>query len=115
MKPKTRSKFETRIYKYLKKKRVNFKYESRKIPYVLACHYNPDWDIETPNGWILVETKGYFKAADKRKLIAVKKQHPELDLRILFYRYNKDYERWCIKNGFRFAFAEIPDEWLEGL
>jgi len=42
-------------------------------------------------------------------------KHPHLDIRLLFYRVNKDYARWAEKNGFRYAFCDIPKEWLDGL
>lgn len=48
-------------------------------------------------------------------MIAVKRQHPELDIRIVFYGPNKKYARWAEKNGFKYAFENIPKEWLNGL
>lgn len=111
----TKNLFEEEVYKDLKKRKVKFKYEARKLPYVIASHYKPDWDIDTPTGTMIVETKGYFRPEDKRKFLAVRKQHPELDLRILFYRINKKDTRWAEKNGIRYAIRIIPQEWLDGL
>ena len=113
-KKKTRNKFEKRIEDQLKRSKVKFKYETEKIPYVLAGHYIPDFIIDTPNGKIYLETKGYFRPEAKRKMSAVKKQHPELDIRLIFYSANRTNERWAIKNGFRFAYREIPEDWLIG-
>lgn len=92
-----------------------YTYESEKIPYVLARHYIPDYIVLTPSGKIYIECKGYFRPEHKAKMIAVKKQHPELDIRILFYAPNKKYEKWAVKNGFKYAFSDIPKEWLDGL
>ena len=111
---KTRNKFETTIYKQLKKAKVNFKYESEKIPYVLAGHYIPDFIFTTPTGRVLVECKGYFRPEAKRNMLAVKRQHSELDIRILFYSRNKTYIKWADKNGFKWAVGTIPEEWLNG-
>lgn len=114
-KSKYKSKFESKTATYLKRHKVKFTYEKSKIPYVLACYYCPDWTIETPTGVVLVETKGYFKASDKRKMLAVKKQRPDLDIRLVFYRLVPEYVRWCEKNGFRYAIDKIPTDWLQGL
>lgn len=115
MKKKTKNKFETRIEQQLKRAKVKFKYESEKIPYILARHYIPDFVIETPLGKIYIECKGYFRPEHKAKMAAVKKLHPEKDIRILFYSYNSKYCKWAQKYGFRYAWGTIPDEWLNGL
>lgn len=110
-----RNKFEKRIFASLKRRKAAFKYEGKKLPYVLACHYIPDFIVETPLGQVYIETKGYLRPEDKRKLVAVKKQHPEIDLRILFYASNEQYIKWATKNGFKYAVSSIPTEWLKGL
>lgn len=99
----------------LSKSKLKYEYETKKIPYVLAGHYIPDFIIDTPTGRILVECKGYFRPEAKRKMVAVKKQHPELDIRILFYCLRAQYVKWAEKNGFRYAIATIPADWLKGL
>lgn len=48
-------------------------------------------------------------------MVAVKKQHPELDLRILFYANTKANAKWAERHGFTYAFCDIPQEWLQGL
>jgi len=111
---KTRNKFEAQIESQLKKAKVLFKYESDKIPYVLAGHYIPDFVISTRTGKIYIETKGYFRPEHKRKMLAVRRQHPELDIRILFYSLNKKYIKWADKCGFKWAVKEIPKDWLDG-
>ncbi len=112
---KTKNKFEERIYNLLKRKKIKFKYEGVKIPYVLAGHYNPDFIISTEKGTVYIETKGYLRPEHKRKMAAVKRQHPELDIRILFYAKKIKDIKWAEKNGFIYAIETIPDEWLEGL
>jgi predicted nuclease of restriction endonuclease-like RecB superfamily len=110
---KPRNKFEKKIARQLTKANATFKYESEKIPYVLAGHYIPDFIISTSLGKIYIETKGYFRPEAKRKMVAVKRQHPELDIRLVFYKRSKAYEKWAIKNGFKYSFEHIPEEWLQ--
>ncbi len=110
-----RNKFEKKTAKQLKRAKVNFNYESVRIPYILARHYIPDFVINTPSGKIYLECKGYLRPEHKAKMVAVKKQHPEIDLRILFYASNKKYIKWAEKNGIKFAINTIPNEWLKGL
>ena len=112
---KLRNKFEKKIHKQLRRAKANFKYESERIPYVLARHYIPDFVLETPNGKVYVECKGYLRPEHKAKMIAVKKLNPNIDLRILFYSANKKNIKWAEKNGFKYAISMIPKEWLEGL
>lgn len=115
---KPRNKFEAEIYKQLKKAKVSFKYESEKVSYLIAGHYVPDFVITRSDGTkIYIETKGYFRPESKRKMVAVKKLHPSLDLRILFYPFKSkkqeaQYIKWAVKNGFMYAVGEVPKDWL---
>lgn len=71
-----------------------------------------------------IETKGKFTADDRKKLLAVKEQHPNVVIYLLFQRaYNKlspksktTYADWSEKNGFAWAdYNEhgVPEEWLK--
>lgn len=114
MQRKTRNKFEQKIESQLKKAKVKFGYETERITYLLSGYYLPDFVINTPTGKVYVETKGYFRPEHKRKLVAVKRLHPELDIRLLFYTERVKDVRWAQKNGFRYAISTIPKEWLDG-
>ena len=114
-KKKPRNLFELLVEKQIKRAKLKYSYESERIPYLLAGHYVPDFIFEAPNGLIYVECKGYFRPEDKRKLSAVKRQHPELDIRLLFYSKKLKDIKWCDKNGFRYAIKTIPREWFKGL
>lgn len=122
-----RSQFEVDVAKELfRKKRkkggidFDFGYELDVIPYVLERNYNPDFKIVKDNGETLyIEVKGYFDREDRGKMLAVKTQHPDLRICLLFLRNNKidkrskmTYADWANKNGFEYAVAEIPDDWL---
>jgi len=115
-----RSGLEDRISEQLKAKSVLFKYEEFKIKYEVneVRTYTPDFEL--PNG-IIIESKGRFVAADRKKHLLVKKQHPELDIRFVFSnsknKINKGskttYGDWCDKHGFQYADKLIPEEWIK--
>jgi predicted nuclease of restriction endonuclease-like RecB superfamily len=84
-KTKVKNRFERKILDQLESCGLAVQYEGTKIPYVLAGHYIPDYIVSTPNGKIYIEAKGHFRPEAKRKMVAVKRQHPELDIRIVFY------------------------------
>lgn len=108
---KTRNKFEQKIEDQLKSKKVDYKYEPYYIPYTLARRYLPDFSIR--NGSILLEVKGYLRPEDRSKMAAVKKQNPELDLRIIFYSKKEKDIKWAEKIGLPWAIGSIPKEWLK--
>lgn len=113
MTKKTKNKFETKIYRLLKRKKVSFKYESERIPYVFSGHYIPDFVVSTATGKIYIETKGYFRPEHKRKMVAVKKLNPQLDIRLVFYSKKAKDIKWAEKHGFKYAIDTIPKDWLE--
>jgi hypothetical protein len=94
---------------------VRFSYEGQKIPYVIAGHYCPDFTIYTPTGVVFIETKGFLRPEDKRKLVAVKKCNPGLDIRIVFYEKRIKQIKWAERVGFKYAIGTIPTEWIKGL
>ena len=77
-----RSGLEDIVATYLKEHKVKFLYEKIKIEWEDLSYrtYTPDFVL---NNGIIIETKGRFLAADRRKHIAIKKQHPELDIRFI--------------------------------
>lgn len=117
-----RSGLEETIASQLTEKKVDFEYEEKKnkINYIVPAtnhSYLPDFKL--PNG-IIVETKGRFVLADRKKHKLIKEQHPELDIRFLFSSSSSKiskgskttYADWCIKNGFQYADKLIPESWL---
>jgi len=101
-------------------KGVEVLYEAINIPYVIpATHlYKPDFIL--PKQAIIIEGKGEFTTADRRKMLLVKAQHPHLDIRMVFSNPNSKvgkrskttYGMWCEKNGFPYAKGTVPKEWL---
>lgn len=113
----TRNKFESGIQKQLKKKfkKVKVLYEAVKIPYTIEGNYIPDFILESKLKTIYIETKGHFRPEAKRKMVAVKRQHPHLDIRIIFYSKKLRDIRWAERYGFPYAIGDVPQEWVEEL
>lgn len=123
-----RNKFEEKTGEYLDARNIQFLYEGEKLGYTVTGTYLPDFILRTPNGHtIYVETKGNGRSFDgqsRRKLLAVKEQHPGKDIRIVFYSDGKIGPKrkdgtcmrqsdWAKKHGFTYAIKEIPAEWLQ--
>ena len=115
---KYRSDLEFDMAKDLMDRGIRFEYESEKIPYVSKHVYTNDFRLK--NG-IIIEAKGWLKQEDRRKMLEVKKQHPELDIRFVFEKASNKirkgskttYAMWCEKNNFKYSEKTVPDEWLE--
>ena len=91
---------------------------SEKVCYTIQHHYCPDFVL--PNH-VYLEAKGYWAPADRRKILAVKKDNPDMDLRMVFQApYNKinknsktTYAMWCEKHDIPWtAYHDIPIDWL---
>ena len=119
---KFRSKYEKAIYgdipaKY--KRRVEYEPSDPTMRYTLPKRYIPDFDLG--NG-VYVEAKGYFKSADRTKMLRVRKENPGVDLRFLFQRANNRltkspnsmmYWEWAEKHSFEWSEGtKIPKEWF---
>ena len=100
---------------------VAFKYEKLKLSYSIPAVekiYHPDFQLA--NG-IIIEAKGLFDAADRKKMLLVKEAHPHLDIRLVFYNSNsKIYfgskttlAQWAEEHGFQWAHRAIPPSWFK--
>lgn len=116
-----RSGLEEDVSKALEQAGVPFTYEKRKIRYIKPAsehQYTADFELEND---IIIETKGRFLVADRKKHLLIKRQHPHLDIRFVFsnskQKLNKTsrttYADWCIKNGFQYADKEVPVHWIK--
>ena len=98
-------------------------YEKEKIIWedYTVRSYTPDFQLA--NG-IIIESKGRFLTADRKKHLAVQKQHPDKDIRFVFSnsrayysakttKNRKTYGDWCDANGFKYADKLIPQEWID--
>jgi len=115
-----RSGLEDKVSKQLQESGVSFEYETLKIQYEVneTRRYTPDFIL--PNG-IIIETKGRFVAADRKKHLLIQQQHSHLDIRFVFSNSRaklskgakSTYAEWCEKHGFLYADKQIPEEWLK--
>lgn len=139
-----RSLFEDIIDEQLKRSGVSYDYESETIPWTdkvssgvcFKCghpevgqrrNYTPDFRIAFNDErgrcvrQFFIEVKGRLTSEDRRKLRGVKKQYPELDLRLLFQKDNvipgtkekTRYSAWATKFGFKWSVGEVPKHWLK--
>jgi hypothetical protein len=126
---------EIKAYNYLAEfipKTMRIVYEEEDIPYVTESVYRPDYRISfrKDNGTVcFCEYKGNGRAFDsnvRRKMIAVKEQHPDKKFYLIFHsdgkigpkRKNGTFMRqsdWANKNGFEFCIGveNVPQHWFE--
>ena len=97
---------------------VDYEYESTSFPYTIQHLYTPDFVL--PNG-VILETKGYWRPEDRRKVRQVIAENTDIDLRMVFQDpYKKiskksktTYAQWCKRYGIKWcAFHTIPIDWL---
>ena len=116
-----RSGLEDLVAKQLNSLGIKFEYEPKdgKVEYTKpqSKHkYTPDFVFAE----FIVETKGRFTTADRKKHKLIKEQHPEIDVRFVFSNSNTriskqsktTYAQWCEHYGFKYADKLIPNDWL---
>lgn len=116
--PAFRSGFERRIWESLHKAGHTATYETLTVSYVMPHTYTPDFVL--PNG-VVCELTGYFPAAKRAKLLAVRQANPALDLRVVFQkaatRISKvsrtTYGAWATHHKFTWCEGMIPSAWWE--
>ena len=115
---KFRSGLEKQVADLLSELGVSYEYESKKISYVIQHHYTPDFIL--PNH-VVLECKGYWDAQDRRKIKTIKKDNPDIDLRMVFQapfntiskKSKTTYAQWCDNLGIPWtSFTNIPLDWL---
>tara|TARA_R100000458_G_scaffold13140_1_gene10971 strand:+ start:129 stop:560 length:432 start_codon:yes stop_codon:yes gene_type:complete len=115
---KFRSKLEEDIANLLEGLGVSYEYEPTRVPYTIQHHYSPDFVLLNH---VYLEAKGYWDPKDRRKILAVKKGNPDLDLRMVFQSpYNTiskksktTYAMWCEKHDIPWtSYHDIPLDWL---
>ena len=116
-----RSGLEEDLAESLRARGVKYTYEETKIRYIQpATEHQYTADFELENG-IIIESKGRFLVADRKKHLLIKRQQPHLDIRFVFSNSKQKiskasrttYADWCNKNGFLYADKEIPDSWIK--
>lgn len=123
-----RSGLEAKIAKLMQDMGVEFGFETAKIdwtPRPIPHKYTPDYLVHTASGKpIYIESKGRFMPDDMEKHLAIKEQHPEIDIRFVFQRSNtwyrkavrRSYAKWCDEHGYKYCdfprFKDTLAEWL---
>jgi len=126
---KMSSKAEVNFAMYLDDNNIPWMYEPEVFDWIPPKRkYTPDFKIMKPDGsYFYVEYKGYLRVEDKTKLIAIKKQYPSADIRLVFTNANgfpegakprKDgtkmtNKEWADRYGFPCANKIIPERWLQ--
>jgi hypothetical protein len=116
-----RSPFEAKLAESLEAAGMVFEYEQLKLNYTIPetrKTYHPDFVLA--NG-IIIEAKGEWVAQDRKKIQSVLEQHPDIDLRMVFYNANAKiypgskttYASWCDEHGIKWSHRTIPAEWLK--
>ena len=114
-----RSGFEHKVSGELTEAKVKFEYEVTVIPYIKPeTNHTYTIDFTLPNG-ILVETKGRWVLEDRKKHLLIQKQHPNLDIRMVFQNSKgkirkgskTTYADFCNKNDIKWADKSIPTSW----
>lgn len=116
-----RSGLEDKMLKQLESLGIEPNYEGLKIKYIVPEKehtYTPDFPISSK---LIIETKGIWECADRMKMLLIKEQYPELDIRMIFDNANKkikkgsktSYAMWCDKHGIKWANKAIPKEWID--
>lgn len=99
-KNKFKNKYETSIGAKLFKLKVPFEYEPQKLPYKIESTYLPDFKI---NDTLFVESKGVWKADDRRKHLIIKETYPSIIVFLCSMNPNQkirkrsktSYGDWC--------------------
>jgi hypothetical protein len=106
------SAFEAQVAEYLSAIGAEWQYEPVRLPWIPKLRlYVPDFFVRLPNGEsFYLEAKGYFDPSARVKMSQIRKQYPDLDIRMFFM--NEDvkippakvttYGDWADKNGFRY-------------
>lgn len=121
--PRLRSGYEKKVKASLDEQKAKYGYEAETLTYTMPAsnhRYTPDFTLA--NG-IVVEAKGKFDAAARKKMALVIEQNPDRDIRMLFMRDNSitktsktKYSDWCEKRGVKYHVSiagEVPEQWVK--
>lgn len=114
-----RSNYEKVVCNKLDEQNVPFQYETLNLHYEVSEQRKYTPDVILPNG-IILELKGRFSTADRKKMLLVISQHPDKDIRMVFQRHTNKlfkgskttYSEWCDKNNIKWADKVVPIEWI---
>lgn len=115
-----RSGLESRFQYACQAQGWNLAYEQDKIKYVVPASnhsYTPDFTV-TSN--VFIETKGLWAAADRKKAMLIKEQHPEIQILYVLQRNQKlsknsntTYLDWAGKHGLDACLFSNTEHWMD--
>ena len=116
---KYKSKLEASVAERLDVIGIEYEYEGDELQYSIPKKYIPDFVYELPNGQrVYLEIKGWFRYEDMQKMRAVKRDNPDLDIRLVFAHDGRAYSGsemrysdWADKNGFPYCIGDVPKHW----
>lgn len=116
-----KSMLEVRVAADMDRRGITWEYEMEKLRYQHNPQiYRPDFTLRDTDD-LLIEVKGKLVAADRKKLIAIKRCNPDRRICLVFgYANNKlastpnslKYWQWAERNGFAWSEGVVKDEWL---
>lgn len=116
-----RSRTEVKIAEEMLKLSDKVHYEEVCLPYsyIVNRHYTPDFTV--PEKAMMIEVKGRFLPEDRSKMLLVRQNYPNLDIRLVFDNPNAKlsrnssttYAQWAEKIGFKWCSTKDfpPPEW----
>jgi predicted nuclease of restriction endonuclease-like RecB superfamily len=114
-----RSGLETRFQAAAHEHGWDLAYEANKIKYTIpeSKHvYTPDFTV-TSN--VYIETKGLWAAADRKKAVLIKEQHPDISILYVLQRNQgitksskTTYLDWAAKHGLEACVFKDTDHWV---
>ena len=119
-----RSGLESRIADQIKEAGLSVDYETDVLTFhwpQRMARYTPDFKLPKPDGgFFFLEVKGRWQTADRQKMLLVRQQNPDHDIRMLFQRGNNrlykgsrtTYGDWCDLHGILWCEKSIPADWL---
>lgn len=105
-----RNKFEERVAAQLGD---DWQYEKVKLTYTLTCNYTPDFTHVDPKQKRIVEAKGLWDAADRRKMKAIRAQYPDWSIHMVFTNPEKTISKTS-KTRYRDICEKLGITWAQG-
>jgi hypothetical protein len=124
-KKELKGKFEPKMNVLFEGLAQEFKYDLAYEPYhydiKIEQVYTPDFELSNAMGDRKVfECKGFFRYEDQRRVLAFRKDYPDVPYYLVFERNNpirkgskSTYLDWAAKHGIPAAVGEVPKEWFE--
>ena len=116
-----RSKWEIVVSKQIKGMGLPVNYETGRLAYSIpqrVSFYTPDFIVSEHN--VIIEAKGIFDNADRKKHILLKQQYPKLKICLVFMNANQrirknsntTYGQWCEKHSIPWSHKVVKKEWF---